>query len=197
MAEDLGFMRTASAKMSQLIEEVLEISRAGRAAGLPARVGFHEIAREVLALTAGAIAARGVEARVAGPDLPLTGDRARLVQVWQNLVENAVKFARADEPAPWVELGAHRPGAGMPPEFWVRDNGPGIEPRHHERVFGLFEKLDASAPGTGLGLALVRRIVESFGGRVRLESEGGRGACFWFTLPEAEDRATTPDSPPA
>ena len=189
VSEDLGFIRTASAKMSQLIEEVLEISRVGRTANLPARVGFHEIAREVLALTAGAITERGVEAHVIGPNVPLAGDRARLVQVWQNLVENAVKFMREDEPAPWVELGVRRPGAEMPPEFWVRDNGRGIEPRHHARVFGLFEKLDAAAAGTGLGLALVRRIVESFGGRIWLESDGeGGGTCFWFTLPEAEDR---------
>jgi len=70
------------------------------------------------------------------------------------------------------------------PEFYVRDNGLGIEPRFLERVFGLFEKLDPGGEGTGVGLALVRRIIEAHGGRVWAESEGlGRGTTFFFTLP--------------
>jgi signal transduction histidine kinase len=70
--------------------------------------------------------------------------------------------------------------------FFVRDNGSGIDPRYHEKVFGLFEKLDPRAGGTGMGLALVKRIVELYGGRIWVESKGtGQGACFYFTLPAA------------
>jgi signal transduction histidine kinase len=89
---------------------------------------------------------------------------------------------------PRVEVGA-RPGDGTP-VFFVRDNGRGIEPRYHEKVFGLFDRLDPQDEGTGIGLALVKRIVELHGGRVWVESDGpGRGATFCFTLPQAEPAA--------
>jgi signal transduction histidine kinase len=106
--------------------------------------------------------------------------------VIQNLIENAAKFT-GGQAQPRVEVGWRRDG--LERVFYVRDNGQGIEPRFLERVFGLFEKLDPSAEGTGVGLALVRRIIEAHGGRVWAESAGvGRGATFCFTLqppPEA------------
>ena len=104
------------------------------------------------------------------PDLPVVrADRQRLLEVFQNLVENAAKFT-GGQPAPRVEIGVRRDGEE--PVFYVRDNGRGIEPRFLERVFELFEKLDPGADGTGVGLALVRRIVEAHGGRVWAESDG-------------------------
>jgi signal transduction histidine kinase len=70
--------------------------------------------------------------------------------------------------------------------FFVRDNGIGIDPQFHSKVFGIFEKLDPKSPGAGLGLSMVMRIVEKFGGRIWVESEGiDKGACFFFTLPHA------------
>jgi signal transduction histidine kinase len=116
------------------------------------------------------------------PGLPVVdGDRHRLLEVLQNLIENAVKF-RSGQGEPVVEVGS-RPGPDGPVVF-VRDNGIGIDPRYHDRVFALFERLDPRVEGTGVGLALVRRIVEVHGGRVWVESDGaGRGSTFCFTLP--------------
>jgi signal transduction histidine kinase len=117
-----------------------------------------------------------------GSDLPIVhGDRIRLVEVIQNLVENATKFmGDQSNPKIWVnakvENGEHI--------FYVRDNGIGIEPEHHEQIFGLFYKLDANTEGTGIGLATVKRIFEMQGGKIWVESEGkGAGTTFLFTLP--------------
>ena len=106
--------------------------------------------------------------------------------VFQNLLDNAIKFL-GDQPAPRVEVGFRRQGEET--VLFVRDNGRGIEPRHLARVFGMFERLDSRAEGAGLGLALVRRVVESHGGRIWAESEGpGTGATFRFTLAGATDQ---------
>ena len=111
------------------------------------------------------------------------GDRARLVEVLQNLVDNAAKFM-GDQKHPRVEIGM-REQAGER-VFFVRDNGIGIDPRFRERVFGLFEKLDPDSEGSGVGLALIKRIVDQHHGRVWVESEGkGKGTTVCFTLPDA------------
>jgi signal transduction histidine kinase len=102
------------------------------------------------------------------------------VEVVQNLVDNACKFI-GEQPQPHIEIGARQDEAEM--VFYVRDNGIGIEPQYHYKIFGLFEKLDPTSDGTGVGLALVKRIVETHGGRIWVESEGiGQGSTFCFTL---------------
>ena len=117
------------------------------------------------------------------PAVTLYGDRPRLEEIWQNLVENAVKYM-GGQAAPRIELGVEEAGTDL--VFFVRDNGLGIDPRFQDKVFGLFEQLDPASEGTGLGLALVKRIVELYQGRIWVESEGlGRGTCFRFTLPQA------------
>jgi signal transduction histidine kinase len=105
-------------------------------------------------------------------------------------LDNAARFAGANEP-PLVAIGV-RESSGAP-VFFVRDNGPGIEPRYHDRIFRLFETLDPSSGGSGVGLAIVQRIVELHGGRVWVESEGqGKGATFCFTLAGARTPAAAP-----
>jgi len=108
-------------------------------------------------------------------------DRVRIREVVVNLVENATKFM-GDQKEPVIEIGVRRDnGAAV---FFVKDNGIGIEPRYREKIFGLFEKLDAGTEGTGVGLAIVRRIIEVHGGKIWVESPGnGRGSVFCFTLP--------------
>jgi signal transduction histidine kinase len=114
----------------------------------------------------------------------LFGDRSRLIEIWQNLIDNAIKYMGDNQSAPCVEIGIDN--AGGEPVFYVRDNGIGIEPCYQEKVFSLFEKLDSKSEGTGLGLALVKRIVELYKGRVWFESSGQNcGTCFRFTLPAA------------
>ncbi len=190
MARDIDRITAAAAKMHVLLEDLLQLSRVGRQVQEPEEVPFAEIAREAVELVGGQVEERGVEVRLA-PDLPVVrGDRARLVEVVQNLLQNAVKYM-GDEEAPRVEIGADlgRQQNGAGPTLYVRDNGMGIDPQYQEKVFELFHRLSADVEGTGVGLALVKRIVELHGGRVWVESEGeGRGSTFWFTLggaPEA------------
>ena len=193
IGKDMRFMRDATDKMEQLLDAVLEMSRVGRVAGPPVPVAFRTLVDEALAAVAGPIAERGVQTKVADRDVPLLGDRLRLAEIWQNLVENAVKFM-GDQPAPRIEIGAEPRGAET--VFFVRDNGIGIDPRFQAKIFGLFEKLDAKAEGTGMGLAIVQRIVMVlYGGRIWVESAGpGHGSCFHFTLPEAMERSQNPES---
>lgn len=180
IAKDFGFIRTAAQKMSRLLDELLELSRVGRVKNAPVEVPLRTIAEEAVALVAGRIAQRGVRVEVSSEPILLRGDRVRLVEVFQNLVDNAVKFM-GDQPAPFVEIGVETAGEEL--VLFVRDNGAGIDTRHAAKLFGLFEKLDPKSEGTGIGLALVRRIIEVHGGRIWVESEGlGHGACFRFTL---------------
>ncbi len=147
-------------------------------------MAFGDLVDEALAELAGQVAERGVEVEVA-PDLPaVTGDRARLLEAVRHLLGNAVKYL-GDQASPRIEVAVRAAADGQPPTFYVRDNGTGIDPKYHDKVFGLFERLDPEgSEGTGIGLALVKRIVEVHGGRIRVESEGrGRGSTFCFTLP--------------
>lgn len=181
--QDLGFMHNAANKMSQLLDELLELSRVGRLNNPPQEVAFGDLAREAVQMDAGRISIRGVTVEIGDSSVVLYGDRPRLVEIWQNLVENACKFM-GDQENPRIEIGVEDHG----PEtlFFVRDNGIGINPRFHSKVFGLFEKLETGSDGTGLGLALVKRIVELYDGTIRVESAGeGEGTTFYFTLPTA------------
>jgi signal transduction histidine kinase len=103
------------------------------------------------------------------------------MEVLQNLLDNAAKFV-GNQKDPHIEIGQQGMEEGKP-IFYVRDNGMGIAPEHFERVFGLFNKLDPKTDGTGIGLALVKRIIEVHGGRIWVESEVGKGTTFFFTLP--------------
>lgn len=181
--KDLDFIGKAADKMGQLLDELLEMSRIGRVVSLPVHINWRDALDEALTINAGAIAQRGVTVTVADTDVMLLGERPRLVQIWQNLVDNAVKFM-GDQPAPQIRIGVTLGAPGA--IFYVCDNGIGVDTRYHDKIFGIFEKLDASVPGSGLGLALVQRIVQLYRGDIRIESQGvGHGACFYFTLPEA------------
>ena len=180
LTKDMDFIRTATDKMAQLLDDFLEISRVIKE---PVNVMFHALVDDALGAVAGRIAQRGVTVAVSDQDVTVFVDRARVAEVFQNLLDNACKFM-GDQPVPRIEVGVEeRNGETV---FFVRDNGIGIDPRHQSKVFGLFEKLDPKAEGTGIGLALVRRIIELNRGRIWVESKGvGQGACFYFTLPGA------------
>lgn len=181
--DDLGRIEGAVARMEALLSDLLRLSRVGHAAGPPETVGLTDAARDAVALVAGAIGESGAEV-VLPPDLPAVhADRGRLVELLQNLIENAAKYRQPGRPLR-VEVGAVTEHGQV--AAFVQDNGIGIDPRYHERVFGLFDKLDSKSDGTGVGLAVARRIVEVHGGRLWVESGGaGEGATFRFTLPAA------------
>lgn len=183
VASDLGHMRRAAEKMGLLLDELLELSRVGRKTAPEEDVTLQQATREALELVAGPVAAKGVRVEVTEEPVVLRGDRRRLVEVFQNLLDNAVKFM-GDQPAPRVEVGVEEKDGQI--VLFVRDNGMGIDPRHQSKLFGLFEKLHPGTEGTGIGLALVKRVIEVHGGRVWAESEGpGKGATFRFTLAHA------------
>ena len=183
VAKDLARIRGATSTMEALLRELLELSRLGRVMNPAERVSLDELARQATALLHERLLAANVRVDIQ-PGLGFAhGDRIRLLEVFQNLIENAVKF-RSGQGEPVVEVGS-RPGPGGP-VITVRDNGVGIDARYHDRVFALFERLDPRVEGTGVGLALVKRIVEVHGGRVWVESEGaGQGSTFCFSLPVA------------
>ncbi len=173
-------IREAVNKMQRLLNELLQLSRIGRVSNPHEHVVFEELVHEALDIVRIQLEARRVQV-VIQPDLPAVfGDRQRLLEVLQNLIGNACNFT-GDQPDPKVEIGQQGEENGAP-VFFVRDNGIGISPEFHERIFGLFDKLDAKTDGTGVGLAIVKRIIEVHGGRIWVESDLGKGTTFYFTL---------------
>lgn len=181
MKSDILHIRGAANKMGRLLDELLELSRIGRLMNAPQQVSLADIVQEALALVHGRLQSAAIIVKVA-PNLPIIyGDRVRLVEVLQNLLDNAAKFM-GDQPQPCITIGL-RPQEGET-VFFVQDNGIGIAPQYHEKIFGLFDKLDPRMDGTGIGLALVKRIIEVHDGRIWVESAGlGQGSTFCFTLP--------------
>ncbi|MDD1685868.1 ATP-binding protein [Methanoregula sp.] len=172
---------TAVDRLDELLSDLLKLSRAGQNVGKPERIGFGIIAHEVMDYLARPLDDQSIRVEIA-PDLPVVNvDHTRMREVLLNLMENAIRF-RGDQPDPVIRIGVNMQGGD--PVFFVQDNGMGIEPQYLERIFNLFEKLDASTPGTGVGLAIVRRIIEVHGGKIWAESDGiGNGTTFRFTLP--------------
>ncbi|WP_186767369.1 sensor histidine kinase [Blastopirellula retiformator] len=177
---DCGEIMTAVRKMDALLDNLLELSRLGRVCNPHEAIPLHELVEESLTLLQSRIESAGIEVVVKDPLPIIGGDRVRWQQVFQNLLENAVKYRSPASPR--IEVGAIT-GKNRPPTIYVQDNGIGIEPKFHQRVFGLFEKLDPRSEGTGVGLALVQRIVELQGGRIWLDSPGkGKGSTFYIVL---------------
>lgn len=183
----LTYMNEAAIKMVRLINDLLELSRIGNVNESRSNVSMQDATHEALASLKPQIEAREIAVHVQ-TDLPVVwGDRNRLVQVMDNLLTNAAKYIGPDNPSPLIEVGCREEDGA--PVFFVRDNGIGIEPEDFERIFHSFERLANGrkvGEGTGMGLAIVKRILEAHGGRIWLESEPGQGATFFFTLPNQE-----------
>lgn len=178
---DLERISEAAEKMKRLLDELLELSRIGRLMNPPSDVPFAEIVQEAVSLVRGRLQAGNIELAIQDHLPVVSGDRRRLVEVLQNLIDNAAKFM-GDQLAPMIEIGVQEQENEQ--VFFVKDNGIGLEPQYHQKIFGLFDKLDPRSEGTGIGLALVRRIVEVHGGRIWVVSEGqNQGTTFCFTLP--------------
>ncbi len=178
--EAVATIRQSTQHMGQLIDDLLAFARLGRTEINAAEVDMAELAHHALE-----------EAREASVRLPALktealpaawGDRALLQQVWRNLVSNAVKFS-SKAPAPEIHIYARVEESG--PVYCISDNGAGFDMRYYDKLFGVFQRLHAADeyPGTGVGLAIVQRIVARHGGRVWAESKPGEGATFHFWLP--------------
>ena len=168
-------------RMGELIDDMLDFSRIGRAELKRARVDMTVLAREVFNDNSESGAGRRIDFRLAAlPDV--LGDRGMLRQVWANLLGNAIKFTRGREPAV-IEVGAEVIDGEA--RFRVHDNGAGFDMEYASKLFHAFQRLhrDDQIEGTGVGLAIVARIVQRHGGRVWAEAEPDKGATFHFTLP--------------
>ncbi|MHB8707403.1 MAG: sensor histidine kinase [Desulfuromonadales bacterium] len=181
---DLAFISNAANQMRELLDSLLNLSRAGRTISEPQPIDLPALVQDVLAQLDDRLASARLQVELP-TELPvIMGDSIRLREVFQNLLENAAKFT-TDQPGPCIEIGCAMGEGEL--VCHVRDNGIGIPAEYQEKVFGLFEKLDPAAEGTGIGLAIVRRIVEEHGGRVWVESAGkGAGSTFFFTLPAGD-----------
>jgi signal transduction histidine kinase len=180
--KDLHRIANAVDRMQFLLNDLLELSRIGRVINPSESMPFADIVAEAVELLNGPLEARRVNVRVHN-DFPLVfGDHARLVEVLQNLISNAAKFM-GDQPHPMIEIGTDGEDPDRMQILFVRDNGIGIDPQFHDRIFGLFNRLDPAIEGTGIGLTLVKRIIEMHGGKIWIHSGVGEGATFYFTLP--------------
>jgi signal transduction histidine kinase len=182
------FQRIAGAteKMDALLKDLLELSRIGRLVNPPVEIDSVRLIQDALENVDTSIRSRNVVVNIAPELPPLYGDRIRLREVFENLIDNAAKYI-GEQTDPVIEIGV-REQAGEQ-AFFVKDNGMGIEARYHTRIFGLFEKLNPTIEGTGIGLALIKRIIETHGGKIWVESEGlGKGSTFCFTIPDGRLR---------
>jgi signal transduction histidine kinase len=182
--KDMQRVSSAADRMDNLLKDVLELSRIGRVINEPHEMPFEDLIHEVLEIVHGRIQQRGITVQIQ-PGLPAVyGDRPRLMEVLQNLLDNAAKYM-GDQKAPIINIGMNGYDESKNPVFFVRDNGMGIDPKFNGRIFGMFDKLDPTSEGTGIGLALVKRIIEVHGGRIWVESQVGKGSTFYLTLPRA------------
>jgi signal transduction histidine kinase len=183
LASDIQRISDGTDKMQHLITELLELLSIGRIVNPFEEVSFRTLVDEAVDLVHERIVEQGIAVHIAD-DLPqVYGDHKRLVEILQNLIENSAKYM-GNQPGPRIEIG-QQGWQDNTPVFFVRDNGIGIEPRFKDRIFDIFAKLDGKSEGTGIGLALVKRIIELHGGRIWVESEGlGKGSTFYFTIPD-------------
>lgn len=180
--DDFRRIAGAADKMDTLLSGLLELSRIGRILNPPEEVDLVQLAAEAIETLDARLRSNRITINIA-QNLPhVYGDRLRLREVFENLIDNAAKYM-GDQPQPAIEIGMRlQDGNSI---FYIKDNGMGIESLYHSRVFALFEKLNPTIEGTGIGLALVKRIIETHGGRIWVESDGvGRGSAFCFTVPE-------------
>lgn len=182
----LNVIRDNSAKMAQLIDDLLAFSRSGRSPVAAEAIDMTALAQEVFAELQGTAEGKPVPPLVLQPMPPAWGDRKLLRQVWVNLLANAVKFSGTQAQS-LVEAGGRT--EDQENVYYVKDNGVGFDMRYYQKLFGVFQRLHSTEefPGTGVGLAIVQRVVLRHGGRVWAESRLNQGATFYFTLPRGKD----------
>ena len=173
-------IRDGTQKMGRLIDDLLAFSRLGRVSLAANRIDMEALAGEVFTELASSGAKCEFMLKAMPPAL---GDRALLRQVWVNLLSNAIKFTGKND-QPTIEAGGHADGAENC--YYVKDNGAGFDMRYYDKLFGVFQRLHTTEqfPGTGVGLAIVQRVVSRHGGRVWAEGKLNEGATFYFALPK-------------
>lgn len=184
MERYINHIENASDKMIGLLDDLLQLSRAGRSVKSSETINMESLAHEVIEILDGAIQKTKANI-VVNPGMPeVFGDKTRIRQVLQNLVENSLKYM-GEQNEPLIEIGSREHENDKFILFFVKDNGIGIEPEYHEKVFGVFDQLINDKGGSGIGLSIVKKIIELHHGSIWVESSGGKGlgTTFWFTLP--------------
>ncbi|MBU3910981.1 MAG: HAMP domain-containing protein [Candidatus Omnitrophica bacterium] len=186
--EHLKTISESSSCMTSLIEDLLNLSRIGRIRNIEPDVDLNEILSGVKKNLQYSLEEKKVDLKVAEDFPKVMCDRIRISEVFSNLVSNAIKYSKKDV-RPVIELGYCDKGGLY--EFYVKDNGIGIEKQYHDRVFQIFQRLHAKGEyeGTGAGLTIVKKIVENHGGKIWLDSEIGKGTTFYFTIPKNHSSA--------
>jgi len=176
----MRYAQEGAERMRLLIDDLLRYNRLDRDQTAATPTDSAGAAHAAVENLAEVIARRGAQVAI-GPLPTVRASAPQLIQLFQNLIENAIKYGPAE--APQVDISAREDASAW--RFSVRDNGIGIEPAYHEKIFAVFQRLHGrdEYPGTGMGLAICRKIVERHGGRIWVESEAGTGATFHFTLP--------------
>jgi signal transduction histidine kinase len=170
--------------MEEIIYDLLEISRIGRISAKPVKIEVKKLFEELAWIFEARLKEKNIKLNFkAKEDCAIHADKNQMIKVMDNLMTNAIKFT-GDTNNPKIELICHYNNKSWV-QICVKDNGTGIDPSYHEKIFELFQRLDAGrhVEGTGVGLTLVKRTVEDFGGRVWVESELGKGSEFWIELP--------------
>ena len=178
-------------RMESLLESLLHYSYLGRTELAVAEIDMQEVVEETVELLAARLQESQVTVRIQTPLPRARADRVHVGEIFNNLIVNAIKYNNKDEK--WVEIGCEVSAGNttQQPVFYVRDNGIGIAPQHHEAIFRIFRRLhgrEEYGGGTGAGLTIVRKIVERHGGRIWLVSQPGTGSTFSFTLGTCSDR---------
>jgi PAS domain S-box-containing protein len=180
----IAYVVDGARRMQEMINDLLAFSRLGRSPEATAEVDCNQVVGRARIDLAAAIEERGASITVTGTLPTVRGDWTRLVQLFENLIGNGIKF-HGKEP-PRVEISATSDGTGW--RFAIADNGIGIEPQYADRIFTLFQRLHSRAeyPGTGIGLAVCKKIVESYGGTLCFDSRPDEGTTFYWTMPKEE-----------
>lgn len=169
-------------RMQSLLDDLLQFSRAGRVRVAVEPIDLREMVDEIIGLVN---PPSGMTIKLDAGRVQISTGRAPLFHVLLNLVENAVKYH--DRPDGIVQIRVTETSDMEYVQFEVSDNGPGIEKEHHERIFRMFQRLDSTKAGTGMGLAVVRKMIESRGGTIQMSSVQGEETRFWFTWPSSRD----------
>ncbi len=193
VTDSVDRIERATRRMGELIDDLLELSRIGRVPYDPEQIDVTQLVQRIAEDLEERLQEVGATLEIQ-PQMPrVVCDQTRLGEVFENLLSNAIKYA-CSSPGVCIQVGAEQ--AEDEVRFYVRDNGPGVPPEYHQKIFGLFQRLHNDSSGTGVGLAVVARVAQVHGGRSWVESAPGEGATFWIALPQKTSLKTT-DSPVA
>jgi signal transduction histidine kinase len=182
-------IHNASIRMSQTVEDLLELSRIGMVVNEPEEFIFGETCEEVIQDLSGLQLKTKAKIQVSGGDSVVFADEHRIRQVLQNLIQNAMVYGMRDGCPPEIDITLEQiDGQAV---ISVADHGNGIEEAYQEKVFGIFQRLNTGTTGTGVGLAIVRKIALAHGGRAWVESRNGNGASFYVSIPQASEHASS------